>query len=514
MKKLSLCLLSALLIAFSFPTILFETAIPNLGFLAWFGLVPFICAIYDETPRRAFLYGFFTALLYFYISIYWIYIAIHYFGDVSPLLSFLPVLLLATYMAICVGLAALLARLFTQKTKGEFLIWFPIFFTLFEWARNYTPFGGFPWPNLANSQNQYTPLIQFADITGVYGVIFLLAWVNVYWAELILKFQKRDIAFFIPKTVFTIFLCAAVTVYGFSQIKNMEEKIAAAPHLNVGLIQPNISQGEKFSVEYLEKQKKIFRNAVQSLQMVADIIIWPETAWFETPHISRLQLNPEWLGVTKQKEERPYSLVGLTTYFFEGEEAKYYNSAFLTDAVGNVLGKYHKSHLVPFGEYVPWKKLFYFLSPVAAIGDFQTGESWEPLSLGKWKVAPLVCFENIFPEISRTFVKNGAHFLANISNLAWYENSSGVPQHLSFSPFRAIENRRAFVGATNTGISAVIDPIGRVVNRAPLFTQSTIVHRIPLLEENSVYTKLGDWFIVALLLFAAWQGIALKCRKN
>lgn len=509
-------LISGLLASLSFPTVLFGWHVPNLGFLAWFGLAPLLLVIFEATPRKAFLYGWLTAVLFYFISYYWIYVALHDYGGLSAIASGSTLLLLAISMALYIGVAVGLARWLVLKTGGELLIFLPAFWTLLEWARNYTPFGGFPWSNLAMSQSNYAPLIQIADITSVYGVIFLLVWFNVWVAEVILKWRGRTVPLFKQKTIVTVLLFVVVLGYGFFRINQYQKLGRKSPHLKVALLQPNIPQEEKWEPAFFVKHKTVFQEMIRPLQDHVDLIVWPETSWFETPLLETKWIHPQKYFVTPKGERTPYSLIGLSFLAFKKNEERYYNSAALFDAQGNLLGHYHKSHLVPFGEYIPLKNLFFFLKPVAAIGDFERGFDWTPLAMGDVEMAPLICFEDIFPELSRKMARNGANLLVNITNDAWYGRSSAAYQHLALAQFRSVETRRAMVRATNTGVSAVIDPTGKVVTQTPLFEQSVIIHQIPLLKRQTGYTRLGDWFVVAcfiLVIVALVQG-AKSCPKN
>ncbi|MDO8643879.1 MAG: apolipoprotein N-acyltransferase, partial [bacterium] len=253
--------------------------------------------------------------------------------------------------------------------------------------------------------------------------------------------------------------------------------------------------------------------AVQSLQSNVDLIIWPEAAWTGTLWLWEKGIAPEEIGLSSTRVGKPFSLVGLTFTGIKEKRQRFFNSAALFDASGNMLDKYHKSHLVPFGEYVPLEKMFSFIKPVAAIGDFEAGEKIEPIKLQNISLAPLICFEDIFPEISRIMTRKGASLLVNMTNDAWYGISSAPYQHLTYSVLRAVENRRSLVRATNTGVTAVIDPTGKVVVASPIFEQGVLVHQVPLMTERTLYTKVGDWFIWACLIFVIWEFFK-SCRKK
>jgi len=191
----------------------------------------------------------------------------------------------------------------------------------------------------------------------------------------------------------------------------------------------------------------------------------------------------------------PYVLLGSIS---ERPDGMYHNSVVLFDAQGEIKGRYHKAHLVPFGEYVPYKKLLFFASKLTEpVGNFMPGESFEPLDVGGRPAGPLVCYEDIFPEISRRLVSRGAQFLVNVTNDAWYGRSSAAFQHMALAVFRAVETRRFLVRATNTGVSAVVAPTGKINAMSDIFHDAVIVAPIGLRDEITAYVRYGDWFAYA-----------------
>lgn len=491
-----------MLIGFSFPTVLFGVKFPNLGFLAWFGLVPLLWILKNATGKQAFFYGWFTALVYFTLSFDWIYVALHDYGYLNPVVSTCTLLLLAGTMALYIGFACFLVKWLEKKFRADFFTLFPFCFTLLEWARNYTPFNGFPWSNLAMSQSDYTWIIQIADLAGVYGVTFLIAGINAALAGSVRHLR-----------VGVAVLLAFTLGYGAFRTNQFEKRSALAPHLRVGLIQPNIPQDEKWDASALAKQKGLFSDAVQSLQNHTDLIIWPETSWTEPLPLEQKFIFPKELGLREAADQNPFALLGATSIQDAGGETKYFNSALLLDGNGIILERYHKAHLVPFGEYIPMEKIFFFLKPLAVIGDFKAGSAEKPLSLGSWNLAPLICYEDIFPELSRAMAGKNAHLLVNMTNDAWYGVSSAAYQHLALAQFRSVETRRAMVRATNTGVSAVIDPSGRVVMESPLFERGVIRHQVPLLTGKTLYVRLGDWFVAACLACVILQMFKSKIQS-
>jgi apolipoprotein N-acyltransferase len=181
------------------------------------------------------------------------------------------------------------------------------------------------------------------------------------------------------------------------------------------------------------------------------------------------------------------------------------------------LGKYDKVHLVPYGEYVPFKRFFPFLGKIVeAVGDFERGKEGQVLSLDGQRLGVLICFEVIFPALSRAMVQNGAQLLVNITNDAWFGTSSAPYQHLSMAVFRAVETRRALARAANTGITAFIDPVGRVLDETPLFEEAIRTRSLPALDQETFYVRHGDLFAIVCVLISlvAYMGILVQKRRS
>lgn len=496
--KILLSIASGILIALSFPTVLFGWHLPNFGFFAWFGLVPLIIAIQDAPPREAFKCGYLFGLVSFSISWYWLFTALNTFGHLPIATSLVVLALLILMMSLYPALACSLARTFVIKTQSPLLIWLPIFWVLTECARNYTPFSGFPWSPLSMSQTAYLPLIQFADITGAYGISFLIVWFNVWLA-------RSRMEHMVPATICSLLLLALILGYGFYRLHQTEQEMAKAPHLKVALIQPNIPQEEKWDEATQQKQQVIFKRLVSQVENNADLIIWPEASFTNNLWLTDDKLSPEDIGLSTHTHARPYTLLGLNFVTLKNGLQRYFNSAALFDAQGNLFGKYHKKHLVPFGEYNPLQKWLPFIKPVAAVGDFEAGDAYHPIALENIDIAPLICYEDIFPEIARTMSKQNASLLVNITNDAWYGLSSAPFQHLALAALRSVETKRTMVRATNTGVTAVILPTGKVALQSPLFTEGVALYQAPLLILRTTYTRLNDWFIAACFIFVLWH---------
>lgn len=529
-----LIIISGLLTAFVFPAVFGSVYFPNLGFLAWVSLVPLFVTIRNTGPRKSFLYTFLASVIFYGISLYWLYTALNTYGHLEGYVSVAVLALLIVVLASYISLAPMFAA-FVEKKTGVNRFWtLPLFWVVCEIARNYGPCNGFPWGNITNSQYAYLPIIQIVDIIGVYGLTYIMIAVNVCVADVsrsgvlasmhlpasslggsdVEGAETPTRQHVMTKILFACTLLIFTIVYGYFRIHYIDKQQSVWPSIRVALIQGNIPQEDKWrpglESEQLEPYKKFTKTLENSN---VNLIVWPEASYPWTVSTSKENLPPEMLGLNNFKNNKgPYLLMGgLTLRAGEGghleqAEGRYlYNSMLLLDNSGDILGRYHKVHLVPFGEYVPYKKILFFAKKLTApVGNFAEGRILEPLFTDNYQIAGLVCYEDLFPEIARALVKNGANFIAVITNDAWYGRSSAAFQHLAISVFRAVENRRFMVKAANSGVTAVVDPVGRVISKTGIFEDGMIVSGVKLGTGNSLYTKFGDWFAYACCLIAAF----------
>lgn len=489
--NLILAIISGLLTAVSFPTAFGNFILPNFGFLAWVSLVPLFYAVYKAAPRRAFLLTFITAVIYYGFSLYWLYHAMTAFGGLSGIVSVLVLALLiiveSSYSALAVMLGA-----FVEKRGFNRLVTIPIFWAALEFARNYTPCNGFPWGSLTNSQYEYLPLIQCVDIVGIYGLVYIMIAVNIGVAALL---NGRSRYF-----IYALLLMIVSAGYGVWRINDIEKAGLQQPSRRIALLQANIPQSLKYMPGEEEFQVSQYEKMIAKLDTAnTNLIVLAESAY---PYV--IPKNAGSISLSHNKK----ILMGALTK----ADGLLYNSAVLIDGGGNILSRYHKMHLVPFGEYVPYKKLLFFAKKlVAPVGDFAAGKNASPLDVDGWKIGALICYEDIFPEISRKLVRNGANLLATITNDAWYGYSSAPYQHLAISVFRSIETRKAQVRAANSGISAVVDATGRILTRSQIFTEAILATSVKLSGIETVYVKWGDFFAWACVLAAVM--LIIKRRR-
>jgi apolipoprotein N-acyltransferase len=496
-----LSLLSAILLVLLFPKY-------NLEPLAWFALVPLLYALDGKSLLQGFVLGFITGFLSFIGIIYWIVFAMHTYGNVPFMLSILILLLLVGYLSLFVGTFAFLSRFLLQWFGPHVIMLTPFLWVSLEYLRSFL-LTGFPWANLGHSQYLNLPFIQIADITGVYGLSFVILLVNVTFHWILHQWSRK--IFPIREVVITLLIFLGFLIYGYVRMSTLDRKMSSQTPLDIGLVQGNIDQSIKWDESFQRKTLDIYENlSFKVAERKPDLIIWPETA---TPFFFQAakEYQPFILDIPKKTDA--FLLFGTPSFKLERGKVNHYNSAYLVSPSGDISGRYDKIHLVPFGEYVPLSDLLFFIGSLGeGIGNFKSGKEFTLLSLPQGKFGVLICFEIIFPELSRRFVKNGADFLVTITNDAWFGTSSAPYQHLSIATFRAIENRVFIARAANTGISAFIDPKGRIVQQGRLFEEEAMNGTIRLMKERTFYTQYGDvfaWicsvFTIVLVGYALFQ---------
>lgn len=489
--------------------ILMTAGFPGWGFypLAGVALAPLLLAIRRSPAGQGFRIGWFAGLCHYLTLLYWLVFTMKTYGNL-PLHLCVPLLfLLCAYLALYWGaFCALLNALRPRPVHCLYLI--PIFWTALEYLRAHL-FSGFPWGLLGYSQHKALYLIQIADVFGVWGVSFLVVFSNcVLFIYLLHKSEKTwhgwNVSRLTARFAVTLLILAAVATVGYGQwrIKTLEHAASTAPVSRVSVIQGNIDQAVKWDPAFqISTTKKYIDLSLSAAAEKPDLIVWPETA---TPFYFQ---RSSWLAeMVKQAsaEMQTDLLIGSPSV---ENGADYFNSAYLVLPDGSSPGRYDKAHLVPFGEYVPLKRWLPFLGKmVEQVGDFKSGPRGSALRWKEGAIGIQICFEIIFPGLSRAMVQNSADFLVNMTNDAWFEKTGAPYQHFSMAVFRAVENRRALVRAANTGISGFIDPTGRVVIQSDLFQEAVLTRSIPRLKMQSVYTAAGD-----VLPLGCWLATAAFC---
>lgn len=461
-----------------------------------------------QRPGRAFRLGLLAGGGAYAACLYWVALPVHDYAFLPwALAAPLPVLL-----GLVLGLYTGLYTMLLSFTEGR-LPWFlqalyaGFLWGALEWLRGWL-FTGFPWLGLTSAFSFWPMMVQGVALVGAYGLAAWMVFCVALMARAALPAGPQTGPFFLGAL-----LLALVPIQGHYALSRPLQPEATAM---AGLVQGNIDQSEKWDEAFQKKTVDTYISLTGSLvmeqkPMQLDLVVWPETAmpfYFQEPRefsrsVRRLAKD---LGTPL--------LTGAPGYDKRGaREYDLYNRAYLLDASGDVTGIYEKEHLVPFGEYVPFGDVFPFINKlVPGVGDFREGKRVEPLQVGRLDLGMLICYEAIFPELAQERVSQGATLLVNISNDAWYGRSSAAAQHLALSLLRAVEQHRGMVRATNTGISAIIGPRGRILAQAGLFQARTLAaevglfgrltpfHRIQPLVAPILGAGAGLLFLLGLLL--------------
>lgn len=486
-----LVLLSAALQVLSFP-------LPGLYVLSWIALAPLVIAILraripetiqlDESqklipasPWQGFLLGYACGIVWYLGTCYWVYDTMHQYGGLNVAIAVFVLVLFALYLGLYHGVFGLLFSLLARRDSYNrlALVAAPLLWVTIELAR--TRISGFPWDLVGITQIDNIPLTRIATFTGVYGLSFEIALVNVALAA----------AFLVPRAKRKTLLIASLSAAVLLQAGRwMPAPVLPADDTAV-LLQQNLpAESEPWTTDDFARNLHEFSalSLTATSSARADLIVWPESpAPFQTNDmvfreaVSDLARQSQaWLVVGSIGVESPQ---------------KIFNSATVVSPTGDWDGRYSKIHLVPFGEYVPFASVFSFASGLTqAVGNFTPGTSHAPLQAGNQQLGIFICYESIFPNEVRQLVAQGAQVLVNISNDGWYGDSGAWAQHLNQARMRAVENHRWLLRDTNTGLTASIDPYGRVVAHLERKTRAALPAPYALISATTFYSEHGDWF--------------------
>lgn len=464
----------------------------RLWIFSWFAFVPLFLALQNKSLKQTFALFLVTGIIFWLATVYWL-------ANVTIIGTILLILYLALYFAIF----GLIIRPFTKNSNFSILFLVPSAWVLLEYLRSHL-LTGFPWALLGYSQYLNLPVIQIADIFGVWGVSFLVMLVNVAVVEIIWSFKAKLLSRLKAVLIFVAVLLFSVSFYGYSHLSSLNPKTVAQNSLKISVIQGNIPQESKWNPSARDLiMQSYFELTSKATKDNPDLIIWPEAA---LPVV--LEDEPEYYSKLSEylKTVNKPLLFGSVTQ----RNDLYYNSALLLSSDAQLLNRYDKLHLVPFGEYIPFRNTLKFLNTIAPIGDIARGKDYTIFKLPDYPAGfgVLICFEDVFPELARSFVKRGAGFLINITNDAWFGKTPEAYQHLAASVFRAVENRVYLARCANTGVSAFISPSGKIVSSLSdrggnnIFISGYSTDSVRILNNKpSFYNLYGDIFPSACLLF-------------
>ncbi len=492
LKAIAGAVLSGCLLTLSFPRF-------DLEILAWVALVPLLLSIYGRGMRRSVWLGILCGVVHYLGTIYWIAYTLTIYGKLSWGISLVLLLLLVIYLALYVGAFAGILSWCDKATGVSWCLLGPVLWVSLEYLRTYL-LSGFPWALLGYSQYLNLPVIQMAELTGVYGISFLIVAVNCAIASIFISFIRTYPGgkWGVPPPALRAGLAGLSILliylaYGWWRMSVYTTSIQQSELFKVAVVQGNIEQDKKWEPAYQAETIQIYKDLSQKAAAEKpQLIVWPESAipfYFQ----SNEKYQPQILNWVKSWDT--WLLFGSPSYQVSLFQPRLYNSAFLISPEEKIAGIYHKLHLVPFGEYVPFKSMLGFAGKlVAQAGDFSAGSEYSILQIPKGKLGVVICFEAIFPQVVRKFFDRGARILVNITNDAWFGRTSAPFQHFSMLTLRAVENRSYVVRAANTGISGFIDPLGRIMSSTSIFVADYLVDRVALCKGKTFYADYGDIF--------------------
>ena len=469
-------------------------------------LAPLLAALGGVSLRRAFALGWVCGVVYFTGTLYWITWVMAVYGDLQPVVATLVNGLLIVYLALFPAVFAVVVRRLVVSYGPRALLVSPLVWVSTELGRTYL-LTGFPWVLLGYSQVTVLPVAQAASVFGVYGLSGLVAAVSatIAYATTVGSAFRRTLPLFA-----VLFLIFAIAGWGSFRVAR-GELAGGGTAVRVALVQGNVEQRQKMAAAAGDRRSAtdIFddylRMTREAIAQGTDLIVWPESA---TPFIFETERTAAEPIRRIARDARVPILFG-SDQIAGGVPTRYYNSAYLVRADGSTGEAYRKMHLVPFGEYVPLRRLLFFAAPlVEAVSDFSAGESPVLMSIQGHLISTAICYEVVYPDLVRRFVAAGSELLTTITNDAWFGNTSAPYQHFAQASMRAIENGRYLIRAANTGISGVVDPYGRVLVESRLFEPAVVTGTVYYRTERTLYTRIGDAFAyvaalatVALLLF-------------
>ena len=450
-------------------------------------------------PRRAFGLGLAAGAVYFGGTLYWTPDVLRSFGGISLPLAVAAGGLLVAYLSLFPALVAVVVARVCGRIGPAGVLVTPAVWVAAELARRWI-LGGFPWVLLGSSQAGVTPIVQTASLAGVYGLSALIAFVS---SALALAVAGRGRARWMAP-VAAACLAGGLAAWGAWRVHDAALLRADGEPVRVALVQGNVLQSEKWDKEratgILNRYLAMTRDGVSR---GASLVVWPESSTpflFEHDPVGRA-------AITGLARELGVAVLFGSDQYEPGKPPRIYNSAFLVGPDGETAAVYRKMHLVPFGEYVPLKRLLFFVTPlVESVSDFSPGDAYVVMPLGANRLSTAICYEVVYPDLVAAFTRRGSQLLTTITNDAWYGHSSAPHQHFWQATLRAVEQGRYLVRAANTGISGIVDPYGRVLVKTPLFEQTVVTGDVRYLDGQTVYARTGDAFAYAcgLVTLLAW----------
>jgi len=478
--RLALAITSGVLFAVSFPTY-------AIGWLAFLALLPLLIAIDRARGAwEAFFLGWLSQWVAWLIMVPWVVRVMSHYGGLPRVVGILLFALMALILGLYGGVfAAIVKRL---RLGARFAPWLlvPLAWAAVEYARTYL-LSGFPWNLLATAIVDYTPLIQIDRFAGPYfvGAMMLIPATIVAW-----WITQR------PPSIARVMAGGAIGIlamvwWGTGLVASkLIARHSDAPMFTAAMLQPNISQEMRWDdSNVLAIFQRMIAMTVEAADKGAQVVIWPES----TVPLSYTETHFYRDAIEQLSRERNIDIILGSVATDPAKPNRLWNSAFLVSG-GRTIGHYDKIRLVPFGEYVPLRRVLFFAEKlVRAVGEFEFGSNDSPLG-GKLTYGPAICYEIVYPQITRTQVRHGADVLVTITNDAWYDGTAAPGQHLWQARLRAVEDDRYLLRAGTTGISAFIDPTGRILSSIPMGREGILYAKFQPRRTVTPYVRFGDWF--------------------
>jgi apolipoprotein N-acyltransferase len=465
------------------------------GYFAWIAFSLLIAFIWiAKSPAVAFAGGFVAGIVQLFFLQIWIPTVLAHYGGLSGVLSWIAYGLMLILLALFPGAACLFAKSLILRGGDAFLFSLPFIWAVMEYALNYLPFGGYPWILAGYSQSNYLRFIQIADVTGVYGISFLVLFFNVavFWMGLRWK-RRLHGAWPLITAALLIVLCV---IYGNFSLRRWS---AIRPDFRAAMLQANISYDEPESV-MLDKFERGYLRLAERLKSSPHLLLIPES-----PSPVAFESGSDYRQAVERLAKR--FPMGLVFNNVREEQSKgnehYYNSAYFLNSDGKLVNIYDKMHLVPFGEYIPLQDVFRFIKIISKdVSGFSPGRNYQLIKIGERPSNAIICFEIVFPGLVRGFVRKGSQLILNLTNDGWYGDSSAPYQHLTIARWRAIENRRFLLRAANSGISAFIEPTGRIQTSTGILQEAVCEGRFAFIGHLTFYSRYGDVFVFVCAIIA------------
>jgi apolipoprotein N-acyltransferase len=486
-------------------------------------LTPLLVAVYGQTLLAACGLGFVAGIVYFTGTLYWITRVMVLYGDLPRIAAVLINAALVAYLALYVVIFSMVMARLTRANGRRALLTVPIVWVATELGRTHL-LTGFPWVLLGYSQATVLPIAQLASVFGVFGVSALVASVSaalafaaVPSASTAFEIRPAAVAWqrFVP-LIATLLFVGMTAIWGSLRIRNAE-LLTSGEVIRVGLLQGNVEEADRWQAE---KAAAVFQRyldmSAEAVGRGARFVLWPESA---TPYPFGDDIGATERMTALARTLNVPILIG-SDHIEHGPPAKYYNAAVLVRSDGSSGGIYRKIHLVPFGEYVPARRVFFFMSRIVqAVSDFTAGDTFDLLPVDGHLVSTAICYEIVYPNLVRQFTSAGSELLTTITNDSWFGATSAPYQHFAQASMRAIENGRFLVRAANTGISGIVDPYGHITARTGLYQPAVVVGDARFLRDTTIYARTGDVFaygctaLTVLLLVVAMRSGRIRYER-